>query len=535
MIKSKLTNLIAPALILTAPFMSAQPVHSEPNLNLSSSVPVLAVQPVQDSGPNLFLLKVGLALGGLTGVVVLLAAFAFRRVVSTNTVHIVQSGKTTIPHGSGLDAGNVYYEIPTWVPKLGVSVITLPVNNFDLSLSDYEAYDEDRVPFLVDVTAFFRIYDTTIAAKRIANMDELENQLSLIVQGSIRKVLASDKIDNIMTQRSTFGERFTNEVGDQLVEWGVQSIKNMELMDIRDSPKSDVIARIMAKKISEIDRDSRITVAENNRLAKVSEVENLRTSEIASVDAQREVELSKQIAQQQVGEREAERQKAVGVAQEQSQQEVLIQKAQTTERNLAVQRVQDVKQAEIERDTALVNADQEQKVAAIARETALVIADQEKKVAVVDKERAVVQAEQQKETTILVAEGVLASEKNKAEAIKLNGIAKAEAEKQLQLAPVAAQITLAKEIGSNPEYQRYLALIQALQAYTTVGSEQAAALKDADVKIIANGGSAPEGLSKVTDLFSSKGGTSLAAALEAFSQSDLGADLMARFTTPAAE
>jgi flotillin len=105
----------------------------------------------------------------------------------------------------------------------------------------------------------------------------------------------------------------------------------------------------------------------------------------------------------------------------------------------------------------------------------------------------------------------------------------------LQLAPVAAQITLAKEIGSNPEYQRYLALIQALQAYTTVGSEQAAALKDADVKIIANGGSAPEGLSKVTDLFSSKGGTSLAAALEAFSQSDLGADLMARFTTPAAE
>jgi flotillin len=515
---SKFTNLIAPALIFSAPFIHTPAVNAQ--VNMMQPVPIVATQPVQNQNsadPNLVytLIKAGLVVGGTGGLVFLLSAFMFRRVVSTNVVHIVQSGKNTVPYGAKLEAGNVYYDIPTWIPKLGVSVIKLPVNNFDLSLNDYEAYDEDRVPFVVDVTAFFRIYDTTIAAQRILNIDELQHQLSLIVQGAVRKVLASDNIHTIMLQRATFGESFSNEVKEQLAEWGVQSIKNMELMDIRDSHKSDVIARIQAKKISEIDRDSRMTVAENNRIAKVAEVENLRTSEISSVDANREIQLSREIAEQQVGERSAAKQKAVGVAQEQSKQEVLLEQARTMEKDLAVRRVEEVKVAEIERDTALVLAEKEQKVAAITKQTALV------------------QASQTKETTILVAEGNLEAEKNKAAAIQATGIAKAEAEKALQLAPVSAQITLAQEIGTNESYQKYLALIEAFKAYIAVGSEQAKSLQNADVKIIANGGSASDGVTKVMDIFSSKGGTSIAAAVEAIAQSDIGSDLLNRLTNKA--
>ena len=518
---SKFTNLIAPALIFSAPFIHTPAVNAQVSMNMLQPAPIVATQPVQTestANPELLgytLLKYGLAVGGTGGLVFLLSAFMFRRVVSTNVVHIVQSGKNTVPYGAKLDAGNVYYDIPTWIPKFGVSVIKLPVNNFDLSLNDYEAYDEDRVPFVVDVTAFFRIYDTTIAAQRILNIDELQHQLSLIVQGAVRKVLASDNIHNIMLQRATFGESFSNEVKEQLAEWGVQSIKNMELMDIRDSHKSDVIARIQAKKISEIDRDSRMTVAENNRIAKVAEVENLRTSEISSVDANREIQLSREIAEQQVGERAAAKQKAVGVAQEQSKQEVLLEQAQTKEKDLAVRRVEELKLAEIERDRELVLAEKEQKVATIAKQTALV------------------QASQDKETTILVAEGKLEAEKNNAAAIQATGIAKAEAEKALQLAPVSAQITLAQEIGTNESYQKYLALIEAFKAYIAVGSEQAKSLQNAEVKIIANGGSASDGVTKVMDIFSSKGGTSIAAAVEAIAQSDIGADLLNRLTNKA--
>ena len=98
---------------------------------------------------------------------------------------------------------------------------------------------------------------------------------------------------------------------------------------------------------------------------------------------------------------------------------------------------------------------------------------------------------------------------------------------------MSAQITLAQEIGNNESYQKYLALIEAFKAYIAVGSEQAKSLQNAEVKIIANGGSASDGVTKVMDIFSSKGGTSIAAAVEAIAQSDIGADLLNRLTNKA--
>ena len=510
-----LGTLITPAAIAIP--MMATPSQAVGIHNPLALTPVLASLEASETPPStdplvVTLLRAGLMTGGSAAFLSILAAFMFRRVVGTNMVHIVQSGKSTLPFGANLSGGNVYYEIPTWVPGIGVSVIKLPVYNFDLSLNNYEAYDEDRAPFLVDVTAFFRINDPTVAAQRIQNLEELKHQLSLIVQGAIRKVLASVKIDDIMAQRSTFGKSFSDEVKGQLGEWGVQSIKNMELLDIRDSEKSKIISNIMAKRISAIERDSRIEVSQNQRLATVAEVENKRTAEISSVEAQQNIQLSREASEQVVGERAAEKQRAIGIAQEQSRQEVLTQQAQTKEKDLAVKRIQEVRSAEIERDTALVAAERTKKVAAIDKETALV------------------KASQDKETTILQAEGTLEAERKGAEAIQVTGLAKAEAEKALQLAPVSAQITLAKEIGGNEPYQKYLALLEAFKAYIAVGIEQAKSLQKADVKIIANGGTAQEGMSSVMDVFSSKGGTSLAAAIEAFTQSDVGADLVSRFT-----
>lgn len=515
--RSTLAALTISAATVAIPFLA--PEVKATAVETGPLAPLVAVAPAttQSNDWVFTLLKVIVIAGGSTVAVSVLAAFLFRRVVSTNTVHIVQSGKSTVPYGANLPSGNVYYEIPTWVPKLGVSVIKLPVSNFDLSLKDYEAYDKDRVPFLIDVTAFFRISDPVISAKRIKNTEELQHQLGLIVQGAVRKVLASEKIDSIMTQRSTFGDSFSQEVGDQLSEWGIQPVRNMELMDIRDAIGSDVIARIKAKKTSEYEKDSRITVAENNRLAKIAEVENSRQAEVSAVDAEREILLSKQQAEQQVGERTAEAQKAVGVAREKSEQEVLAEKANTKERNLAVRRVEEVRTAEIARDTELV------------------FADKERKIAEVDKQTALVKASQNKETTVLIAEGTLEAERKHAEAIEVAGVAKAKAEEAMQLAPVNAQIALSKEIGSNEPYQRYLALVEAFKAYIAVGSEQAKSLQGADVKVIANGGTASEGVTKVMDLFSSKGGTELAAAVEAFTQSDIGSKLLSSISSKGTE
>ena len=362
-----------------------------------------------------------------------------------------------------------------------MTVIQLPVSNFDLSLHDYEAYDTDRVPFVVHVTSFFRIADTALAAQRVASIEELKEQLTQIVQGAVRKVLASDKIDTIMLERSKFGLAFTQEVVEQLKQWGVEPVKSMELMDIRDGEGSRVIANIMAKKTSHIEMESRREVAENKRAAETAEIE-----------AQREIDMRKQEAERAVGEKTAEKDKAVGIANEMARQEVLSQEKETRERHMAVTRVDEVRRAEIERDKQLVAA------------------------------------EQDKQTTVIIAEGQLAAQQREAEGIKALGEAKAAAERAMQLAPVEAQIVLAKEIGENAGYQQYLTTIEGIKAYTVVGGEQARALQAADVKVISNSGRAGEGMTNVMDLFSARGGTELASAVEAFAQSPLGASMLKR-------
>lgn len=158
----------------------------------------------------------------------IIISMMFRVVVETNKVHIVQSKKQTTSYGTGQSSGNAYYKWPRWVPVIGVTRIILPVNNFDLNLHGYKAYDKDRVPFELDLTAFFRIADTNKAAERIANFEDLAEQLQFIVQGAARKILASHDIHQIMLGRATFGEQFTTEVKGELASWGVEPVKNME-------------------------------------------------------------------------------------------------------------------------------------------------------------------------------------------------------------------------------------------------------------------------------------------------------------------
>lgn len=453
----------------------------------------------------MFLATIGIVSFLIILTISIIIAITFRRVVPTNMAHIVQTSKKTIPYGSTFTFGNVYYEWPSWLPLIGVSVIKLPVSNFDLPLKDYEAYDKDRVPFKIDVVAFFRIKDTSLAAQRVINVTELQKQLSLIVQGAVRKVLASDVIDNIMIQRAKFGSEFTEEVREQLAEWGVESVKSMELMDIRDSHDSNVIANIMAKKISHIEMESRMEVASNHKQASNAEIE-----------AKKEVELKNQHAEQEIGQKKAEKDKQIGIARQLSNQEILEKEKDTKTKEMAVKQVEFVRQAEIAKQKEIIDAEKEQAKQIITAEAAAKVLQTK------------VEADAKAQTTKATADATaletnasakLFSDIKTSEGIKALGISKAEAEKAMQMAPVEAQIALAKEIGENKSYQEYLISLKSIEAYSIVGREQAVALKEADIKIISNAGSPSDGLNNLMELFSAKGGTNIASMMEALAQS----------------
>lgn len=429
-------------------------------------------------GMPLFTL-LAIAIPGGLALITFLVALSLRRVVSTNEVHIVQTAKRTTSYGKDTGNGNSYYEWPSWLPVWGVTKIVLPVSVFDLDLTAYEAYDKGRLPFVVDVKAFFRITDSNVAAQRVASFDELLNQLKAVVQGAIRVILASNDIEEILQGRSKFGDDFTKEVDGQLTNWGVHTVKNIELMDLRDGKDSHVIKSIMEKKKSHIDMESRTEVAKNTKVAQIAEIE-----------AKREVDLQAQQAKQAVGLRTIEAEREVEL-QSQAKVQVVNEAAKTTRtKEMEVLRVEQVRKAEIEREVQVTKADQ------------------------------------QKQTTVLAAEAQLEAKKREAEGVQVEGQARADAEKAMQLAPVQAQITLAKEIGENHSYQNYLVTIRRVEAEQAVGIQQAKALEKADIKVIANTGAPSAGVKSVMDLFSSKGGTELGAMVEGFAQTDQGQKLL---------
>ncbi|MDQ5882394.1 MAG: flotillin [Pseudomonadota bacterium] len=451
------------------------------------------------------LILVGAVLVAAIAGATFLVAIMLRRVVPTNMVHIVQSSRKTTPYGRNKEAGNTYYAWPSWVPIIGISVIEFQESIFQVSLDSYEAYDQARLPFTVDVTAFFRIEQAETAAQRVASFTELENQLTAVLQGAVRRILATNQLESILQSRSELGDQFTTEVKNQIAEWGVLPVKTIEFMDIRDSSKGQVIANIMDKEKSRIEKESRVAIAENHRAA-----------EVAEIDAKRTVEVQRQDAEQQVGLRTAAKDQAVGIANEKASQEVKAEAKVTAERNMAVMEVEKVRSAEIAKSVAKVEAERDQQVKVIA-------ADADKKVTVVA-------AEANKDSVTIKAEGELFASLREAEATKAIGDAKASAEKAMLLAPVDTQIVLAKEIGANAGYQEYLISIKKVEAGQAVGIEMAGALKGADLKVIANSGDIQGGVAKLGDLFTPQGGTNLTGMLAALGQTSEGKQLISKIT-----
>jgi flotillin len=497
---------------------------------------------------------------GLLFLILIIKILLLRRIVPADMVHVVQTSKRTTSYGKNTGNGNVYYQWPKWLPLLGVEVKELPVSNFDMPLNNYEAYDKDRVPFVVDVRTFFRISDTNQAAEKVASTEELRKHLEAVVQGAVRNIMAKAKLEDIMEERSVYGQQFTDEVKDQLQEWGVVAVKNIELMDIRDSKDSNVIENIMAKKKSEIEKDSRITVATNRKLAQEAEIE-----------AEREVEVKQADKEKVVGEKTAERDQMIGIANEKAKQQIAHEAEETAKKELAVEKVRQVTTATIKQEKETIGAE-------TIKKTTIIRADEDKEKMKIDaealKEKVKIdtdaikyqietKAEADRSAIEIEAEAVKFQIETRAEADKTAkekegaaiktymeaeakgiyavGTANADAEKLMQLARVTAETTLAEKIGNNEGYQDYLVKLETvkLQANVSieqakygaeVGKAQAQNLSNADIKIITNtaDGNVGGGVSKVMDLFSPKGGTALSGMLEAFAQTDAGKSVLAK-------
>lgn len=431
------------------------------------------------------------AVGGIVVFVcAVLLAVLFRKVVPTDKVHIVQSKKKTVAYGSSLPSGNVYYLFPSWMPVIGVTSRRLPVSNFTISLENYEAYDKGKVPFNVDVKAFFRVENPEIAARRIESFGALKDQLLDILRGAIRSILASSEIIEIMEQRTEFGEKFSKEVDGQLEEWGVASVKNVELMDVRDAMGTEVISNIMEKKKSRIEKDSRIEVAEN-----------MKEAEIKEIEAKREATLKKQEAEKQIWQKEAEKNKMIWIADEKTNQSIQEEKKETTTKEMEVKRISDTKQAEIEKQVQIVKSEEEAK-------------------------KLEIEADGKRKATITIAMGDKESQLKKAEGNYAVWSNEAKVIQEKETAKVAGDIELAKSIAELKEYMEYLLGIKQVEANQTIWEAQAVALEKADLKLVSTGNDGGKDINGLLDMLSPKWWAKFGSMIDAFKKTSEGSKLL---------
>jgi len=412
-----------------------------------------------------------------------LLAFLWRTVVSPDEVHVVQRKKKTDVYGKDTEVGNVYYKIPAWIPFFGVDYKIMPVSIFKIPLEGYRAYDSKKVPFKVDVTAFFQIIakDAAQAAQRVSSFQDLFNELQEVLRGAVRKILASNEIEKIMTERSILGTAFLEEVRGQVRAWGVD-VLNIEFMDISDDDNSEenIVTAIMRKHSSFIQRKSEEEVAINEKEAK-----------IVQINAKREADIEGIVAQEVTQTRDADRKKQVGMAEERAHQNIQEEKRITTEKEMAVQKVREVEAKKIEANARIEEAEG-------------------------IKQSNIRQAEGYKESETLEGKGMgekaAAIGSGEAQAIKEKGIASAEAKEKL-----ADALSRFQEKG-------LLALLgeKHIEKDEAIGVAIAKAYEDAEMKVIQTGNSQPKNLIDV--LSSADSGAKIGGMLEGLKQS-LGIDL----------
>jgi flotillin len=446
---------------------------------------------------------------------VFIYGLSLRRIVPTNVVHIVQRGDKTVSYGVG-KGSNVYYEFPKWLPKIGVMVRSLPVSNFDIDLYKYSAYDKDRVPFVVDVKAFFHIADTNKAAEKVESFEELKKQLENVVQGAVRSILAKSKLEEIMEERSVFGDKFTESVKADLSNWGVEPIKNIELMDVRDADGNSVIHQIMAKRMSAIDMESRTEVAKNTKLAEQAELTARQEVDVTKAETEKIAGEAQAKSIQAIGIAKAEATKKAGIAEQQSISDIAQAERATAEQQMEVVKVNEIKQAEINKEKAIIAAEESKRRTEIDAEA--------------NKFKVETEAAAALEAQIKNALGVKTLGEAEADIIKAKGMSEAESKKAMELAGVTAQTTLAKEIGENKSYQEYLIKIREVEVTQIVGVAQyesmAKAMAGADLKLLVNSGDVHSGIGKLSDVFTAKGGSQINGLLESLKQTPEGKGLL---------
>lgn len=250
--------------------------------------------------------------------------------------------------GKPLKTGSAYFKIPSWFFffNQGMEVHRIPLNVIPINVPDFLAFDKDRARFVCNIIAYVTVKQPVEAAKRFSGkIEDLKDQVSQVVQATIRDVTTKRPIREIINDRKAIIDAIQLPLSEVLSIWGLD-LKDIELIDFKDPNKaqhgeeSHVIADISSIIEQQINSEMRQKNAEQMKTARLKEAES---EELAKIR-----EISKE---QEIAKREQEKNKFVAV-----QQKI------AREAELDVEQVNRVKLAQIDKEKAIVQANQAKEV-----------------------------------------------------------------------------------------------------------------------------------------------------------------------------
>jgi len=365
---------------------------------------------------------------GILAVITTIALIAMYRIIPPSEAHLVVCPTKKMVCASDErvqnEQGSKWY---LHIPLIRqVRIIDLTTKEL---IVNQETYEKGQARYNVKSSTKYRVKNVEIAAETFISQNDLQEQLTEVIRASVRAVTVRYDVTEARAKKQLMSEEIQKEFVDDFSKWGLELI-NFQLVDFRDTESSKIISDISKRREVEIEATTREQNAEKIKQAKMKEAES----------------------DEKAKEREIERDKVVGERQQQMKQAVAEKEKTAKEEEYEVIRVQTVKQAEIDKDKAKVDAARDKEVEEIRKE-------QKKVEGEGDRLRAEEQA------------------KGEAAPIREKGLAEALAKEKLQAA-------LNK---FKPEAIRALVAEKIVDKDLQVGKATADALKEADVRVFSGG------------------------------------------------
>jgi flotillin len=341
---------------------------------------------------------------------------------------------------------------------------TISLGNIQLNVNTSQTMSSQGVPIDVAGTAVIKVRNTQesiyLAIEQFIGMNvnqiqaSIAEQVTLILEGKLREIVASMTVEQIYNDREAFSAKVQEVVGTKIGEMGLE-LKDFSIKDVNDT--NGYIKALGAKQIAEKKKDAEIAQAIALKEESIKKSEATKEGERARLEAQTEVSAALKAKEVQEAQYRIEQESAKAKADAAYE----IQKSITYKDVIAAQMEADIlrqqKQKELQEAQLQVEIAREQKQIELEQRRAektreelktKVVepanADREQKKAEADAEKyahiaeAEARAEAKKAEALAEAEAIKLKAQAQANAEAINGEAKAKAISAVGLAEAEA-------------------------------------------------------------------------------------------------